>query len=767
MSAPTRFTKIKLIAEYSFLFLALVYALYFIRHEMRSFSEVESELSLQTDSLMSLLKEKDENALQMLTTLNESDKVFMPLDVLENVIAEYDSIVDRLQYQRRVIAKQDSVITPTRRKGFFKRLANAFVPEEEAPTISVNKTIETTTDSAVQKKEAYEPLKRKIRAAANQDKETRLAALGIGNDKLLKQNSELSAQIDSLISRYEENVIIQAELQAESRQMVRQRIVTTIGVVAIVAILLSTILLIIILRDITRSNRYRKELEIANRRAEELLYAREKLMLTITHDFKAPLASIIGYVELLLQAPMDEKQKQYLENMNGSSTHLLKLVNDLLDFHRLDLNKEEMNNQPFNAKDLFDEINTSFAPLASAKSLVLNYEISEELNNSYLGDSLRIRQITTNLLSNAIKFTPEGSVSLAVSYENARISIRISDTGKGMTEEDQMRIFQEFTRLAGAQGEEGFGLGLSIVYKLVQLFNGTIDVASKEGEGSSFTVSFLLPLNETDIEEDVNKEPKQEEPVLLQKSLRVLMIDDDKLQLSLVASMLEKNHIKTVGCEDVEELIEQLRVGTYDVLLTDVQMPAINGLELFKLLRSSNIPQAKTIPVLAITARSNMSEQDFLEYGFAGCLMKPFSIKDLLTTLGKISFPDSVIHPSIETILPGGLDFSALTAFSADDKNASKAIIETFISETKKNINNLRQALSDKNVDMIASMAHKLLPTSTLIKAEKAILLLTELEAIRGESFNVTIEEKANVLIGEMEVILKEAEGLFSRPNVC
>ena len=212
-----------------------------------------------------------------------------------------------------------------------------------------------------------------------------------------------------------------------------------------------------------------------------------------------------------------------------------------------------------------------------------------------------------------------------------------------MAAKDRERIFQEFTRLPGAQGEEGFGLGLSIVHKLVTLLEGTIDVRSVVGEGSTFTViQPLYPVGKAlsdykdkkqSVINNTNTVPAAEEDEGTQlpvPAANILLIDDDKIQLTLTAAMLEQQGIHATCCEQLDELTEQLRENHFDVLLTDVQMPAINGFDLLKLLRASNIPQAKTIPIIAVTARSDMNEAEFLEHGFAGCLHKPFTVKELI-----------------------------------------------------------------------------------------------------------------------------------------
>ena len=561
---------------------------------------------------------------------------------------------------------------------------------------------------------------------------------------------------------------LRARQDAELQQEVRMRSARIIGGIAVGAVLLSAFFLILIMRDISRSNRYRQQLEVANKRAEDLLIAREKLMLAITHDFKAPLGSIMGYTELLSRLTEDERQRFYLDNMKSSSEHLLKLVSDLLDFHRLDLNKAEVNRVTFNPSQLFDEIYVSFEPLTAAKGLALQCHVAPELNGGYISDPLRLRQIVNNLLSNAVKFTQKGEISLTAGYDSSKLTIAIADTGKGMASEDRERIFQEFTRLSGAQGEEGFGLGLSIVKKLVTLLEGTIDVQSTLGEGSCFTVVLPLypvgkSLAESEAPECESSEnespyaPKQSAAIPPMKVIRVLLIDDDKIQLNLTAAMLKQHGIDAVCCEQLEQLIEQLRSSVFDVLLTDIQMPAINGFDLVKLLRASNIPQAKTIPVIAVTARSEMDKAALHEHGFAGCLHKPFTVKELLLTVneGQLSADEAHITEDMGTV---GINFSALTAYSEDDPEAAYSIIHTFIEETGKNVERMQQALNEKEVDGIAAMAHKLLPLFTMIGAEETIAPLKWLEACRGEEFSEKIEETTFNTLEAVRKIISEAE---------
>ena len=760
--ASFRFTKLKITAGYTLLLAILLFSLVFVHREMEALSAADDQQNLRTDSLLTLLHEKDQNTIQMLRVLSEANDSLLSASEIEEIISEQDSVITQQRVQHRVITKRDSLITTPKKKGFFKRLAEVFSPSKQDSAVLVNTSLEVATDTILQPTTSKDSLQQKIRMATEEKRLQRRKTIRRTSTKYQRMNTQLTARMDSLIKQYEEEMTLRARQDAELQQEVRMRSARIIGGIAVGAVLLSAFFLILIMRDISRSNRYRQQLEVANKRAEDLLIAREKLMLAITHDFKAPLGSIMGYTELLSRLTEDERQRFYLDNMKSSSEHLLKLVSDLLDFHRLDLNKAEVNRVTFNPSQLFDEIYVSFEPLTAAKGLALQCHVAPELNGRYISDPLRLRQIVNNLLSNAVKFTQKGEISLTASYDSSKLTIAIADTGKGMASEDRERIFQEFTRLSGAQGEEGFGLGLSIVKKLVTLLEGTIDVQSTLGKGSCFTVTLpLYPVGksiaESESTESENADITEESAVIPpMKVIRVLLIDDDRIQLNLTAAMLKQHGIDAVCCEQLEQLIEQLRSSVFDVLLTDIQMPAINGFDLVKLLRASNIPQAKTIPVIAVTARSEMDKAALHEHGFAGCLHKPFTVKELLMTVneGQLSADEAHITEDMAT---AGINFSALTAYSEDDPEAASSIIQTFIEETGKNIERMQQALNDKEVDGIAAMAHKLLPLFTMIGVDEAIPLLEWLEVQRGQDFSKKVKEKTDHVLQEILIVLTKA----------
>ena len=635
------------------------------------------------------------------------------------------------------------------------------------------------SDTVIEPYNPADSLHEKLRAVARQKKAVN-TVIQRRKRYLQRLDHTLTARIDSLLKDYETETLLRAREEDEYQQAVRYRSAKIIGGIAAGAVVLSAFFLIIIGRDITRSNRYRRELEEARRHAEDLLAVREKLMLAITHDFKAPLGSIMGYADLLSRLTVDERQRFYLDNMKTSSEHLLKLVIDLLDFHRLDLNKAEVNRVTFHPSRLLEEIHVSFEPLTAAKELMLHCDIAPELGGTYICDSLRLRQIINNLLSNAVKFTDRGSITMTARYEARQLVVAIADTGKGMEPADRERIFQEFTRLPGAQGKEGCGLGLSIVRMLVQLLEGAIEVDSVPGKGSTFTIYIPIYPVRSEGHDIKDKEPdcagmqngNSSCPISHPSLKNVLLIDDDRIQLTLTAAMLRQSGINSVSCLQLDELLDALRTETFDALLTDVQMPAINGFDLLKLLRASNIPQAQSIPIIAVTARSDMKREEFTSHGFAGCLHKPFTVQELLCetnagdaeaaavpmsagTANAITGTAVPIVKAASVVAGSTYDFAALTSFAGDDFEAAQSILESFRSEMRLNIHRLEEAVAACDMDGMAAVSHKMIPLFKLLGAAEVVALLRQLEAATGTPFTDEWGTKAALALRLLEEVYR------------
>lgn len=754
------------------------------------------------DTVSILFMEKERNMRNLLRAIQQggTDKIYK--QHIDELIAEQDSLLSLPHVKRKVITHTNSYVIRKKPKSFIKRLGEVFAPGKGDSTQVNNVIQEEYTDTLT---EAYSPadtvvtMLKDIQSRVTDTHQERMEMVNRRTQSLRLSGLKVSQKVNQLLSAIEEEEQALAQNKYMQEEHIRQKSIRTVAGIAIAAVVLAVFFLVLIWRDITRSNHYRRELEKAKRRAEDLLVAREKLMLTITHDIKAPVGSILGYTDLLERITTEERQRFYLDNMQSSANHLLSLVNSLLDYHRLDAHKMDINRVSFNPRQLFDTIYISFKPTATAKKLELNYECGEPLNRVYTGDPFRIRQILENLLSNALKFTKQGSITLRAALENGQIHFSVCDTGCGISTEEQKRIFQEFTRLHNAQGQEGFGLGLAITHKLVLLLGGEIRIDSEPGKGSCFHV--YLPLDDAPHIQDAGdtyqsastRDGKEDENGMVdshktlnenrvidesgivdlngqktsptsgitantEETMRLILIDDDRIQMQLTTAMLERSGVEVTCCEQPEELFNKLKESPFDALLTDIQMPAMNGFDLLKAIRTLDIPQAQALPVIAITARSDMDEAYFRSYGFSGCLHKPFTIHELLTTISQVT-SKAISGADNTSVRQTPLNFSALTAFSEDDQEAATEIIRTFISETEKNRIRMEKALEEKDPASITAMAHKLLPLFTMLGAERCIPSLKWLEEKRGTAgMTDEMADKTNFVLKEIQEVIREAE---------
>lgn len=725
------------------------------------------------DTVRTLLQNKQWNMYAVLEAMRNTPTDQIYQEQLDSLIAQQDSLLSTPHIRRKVITHHNSYTIHHKKKGFFKRLADVFAPGKEDSTQVSNVIQEEYTDTL---DEVYSPIDTissmitgiQHKVFQTRQKETEMLNTRISSLRVI--GSGLSQRVNQLLENIEHDEQEAARTKLMQEEEIRKEAAETMAKIAIAAFVLVLVFSIVIARDITRNNHYRRELEKAKSYAENLLVAREKLMLTITHDIKAPAGSIIGYIDLLIRLVNDRRQQFYLSNMKSSAQHLLALVTSLLDYHRLEAGKMDLHPVAFNPHELLTDIYNSFLPLAEKKQLQLDFKEKLPEALTLEGDPFRIRQIVENLLSNALKFTAAGGITLQAEYHGNQFVFSVSDTGCGMTANEQERIFKEFTRLSSAQGQEGFGLGLSITRKLVELLLGRIDIESAPRKGSTFKVSMPLP--------SISPKPapgSKEPAITLPKiHLRIAIIDDDRIQMHLTEAMLHNAaeevkgfKVEAVCCEQPEELIEQLKNRTFDLVFTDIQMPAMNGFELLHHLRNQNFAQAQSIPVIAITARGDMNENDFQQKGFAGMLQKPFNQSELKKVV-KNALNHLTVSDNIPDTLPVQKDthetsphtdqpynFSPLTAFSEDDPEAAKEILRTFAQETQKNMEKLQTAISNKDMEALCATAHKMLPTFLMIEAQKAIPLLKWLEQQRGtQTYTPEAEQAAETVIAETKQVL-------------
>ena len=732
----------------------LLGALFFINKQMGRLTRIETDDTAVWDSLQTLLRRKDENTLRLLRMMSSvSDSLLTYVDI-DRIVEHHDTVVVRQQVTRRMVTRRDTIHAPVRKKkGFFKRLGEAFAPPKEDTTIQIRVTTEVATDTVTY--DEFNPLDslKVLLQDAARDQHERAARAAQRKRYLGRMDRMLSTRIDSLLKGYEQQVLADAHEQQQKVQVERIQAARTVGGIAVGGVALAAVFLLLIGRDVARANRYRRQTDEARERAEQLLATRERLMLALTHDFKAPLGTVKGYAELLERLTNDPRQRFYLRGVTDAADHLTTLVTDLLEYHRLERGAVEVTRVAFCPARLMEEVAEAFRPQAVAKGLQLLTDTDSVLEGCFVGAPLRIRRILDNLMGNAVKFTERGSVTLRANYDCTcrQLVVVVEDTGPGMTTEELQRIWEEFARLPGAQGKEGCGLGLSIVRLLVELLEGKVEVDSKPGRGSRFTKD-LNKNNENGKAE--NEVPDGE--IVKRKAGKLLLIDDDRLQLQLTRAMLQEAGIEAVACLQVDDVLEALRSEHFDALLTDIQMPAISGVDLLRLLRASEIPQAQTIPVVAVTARADTERTEMVSQGFAGLLHKPFGLKELAGELDELlPLPDIACMPSCQKP-----DFAALTAYSGDDPMAACDILQSFVDETHLAAQKLRAAGEKGKVQEVAAVAHKLIPLFVLIGADQTVNFLRKLESLKTSVLTKNDQESLAKALDGIEQVLKEGENI-------
>ena len=562
-------------------------------------------------------------------------------------------------------------------------------------------------------------------------------------DSLAQRNYVINMQLKSLIAAMDERVT--TDLREREEQIIKTREETKVWLGGITAFLLLSLAIsyIIIMNDHAKKERGRRKLEESSRKNAELLEMRKKIILTISHDIRSPLNSIIGYSELAMDTRDKKKRNQQLKKVLGRSKHILHLVNNLLDVYRLNQAKETMHPVPFRISDLLNRVVDGATQPINDKGLLFEHEFIGT-DAVVKGDVDRIEQVINNLIANAVKFTSSGHIAFNVNYSEGVLVMKVSDTGVGMSEELMKRIYMPFERAANADNAEGYGLGLPIAKGIVAMLGGTIDVKSTLGEGTTFTVTLPLPITDEAVEDETV-------PIdaTLHLPKNVIAIDDDILQLELVKEMLERNGVSCTICSKVDKLTEEMRKKNYDLLLTDIQMPNTDGFKLLELLRKSRIGNSKDIPVVAMTARSESEREALLDAGFDGAIFKPFSMNELLKVIASVV---KGREPGCET------DFSMMLANVSDKRK----ILRTMIESCEKDIVDLKIAMTNENRESMRAIAHRMFPMWEMLSMDE-ILLAYRNVLKDGDSDTQSVLNHTNHIITHIEHLIEDARNEIER----
>ena len=727
------------------------------------------------DSLITLLKAKRENTLLVMKELNNDCRDIYYNNKLEALHSGRDSIVISPQTKERHEQHETVYEVVKTKRGFFRRLGDAF-RKQHTDTVSTTRLTHQPSTATINHRlniaDSVANVLAEIHSEQQRASDRKQNAISSRNRQLQRVSIQLTKRTWLLIEDIQSDEHNALQRVVGKAMSSRRAMIVRIAVLGLLAILSAAILVVYILRDIKRERRDRQRIIEAKAETERIMQQRERLLLTITHDIKAPAASIAGFIDLLSEYVDQPKAVGYLQNISGSAKHLLQLVSALLDYHKLESGKAERHEVSFTPAVLISECVAQMQPQAMEKKLKLATDVQVTESMLCRSDAFRIKQIVNNLVGNAIKYTDKGEVRVGVSIANRQLSISVKDTGCGMTPDELQTVFNAFTRLPGAQGKEGVGLGLTITREIVTLLGGEINVQSAKGKGSTFTVSLpvkivtnqgvhLSPLGssrlpEQEVHQQSNKctnkatsAPTKGKSQHLntstsQPTLSVVIVDDDRLQGQLLTEMLQRIEgisFNTTTTIHASEAIAIATESTPNIVFTDIEMPEMNGSEIMRRIRNNAEVQQRscTTKFVAMTAHEQSIMPQLRSDGFDACLFKPFSVQTLAATICQLTGvavrvsensklktageAENNSKPKIQNSCSGKRLYepsaklrTALLPFTDGDPEAERQII----GDIRKSIEEYLEMIGDgSDPERIAKAVHKAMPLLEMLEPGK------------------------------------------------
>lgn len=734
------------------------------------------------DTLVELIHMKRENTKRVAQLMAFDNRDAFYRDKVQALQSGRDSVVihSKLYGQHGQREKVYEIIKSKR--GFFRRLGDAF-RRQHADTVGVTNILhDTKADSTAQRINIADSVANILTDIQNEEQrqnsrqQENVAARLNRLQRVSLQLSQRTGLLLEHIQREEKNALQKALGHAMQS---RHKMVVRIAIIGLVAILIAALLVAYILRDIKRERRDRQRIVEAKAETERIMAQRERLLLTITHDIKAPAASIAGFIELLSEQVSRPKALAYIDSMRHSAIHLQQLVAALLDYHLLESGKAERHDVSFVPQQLAKNCVEEFKPMAAEKGLDITLgTLTPNCGDLWRSDAFRVKQIMSNLIGNAVKYTDRGGVKVEIRISpRQHLIIYVSDTGRGMSQADCQRIFDAFTRLPNEQGKEGVGLGLSITREVVQMLGGTITVTSEEGKGSCFTVSLPIKKEEKkqkkDVEENVasvetNRSSTEAKEATTENNdatngandatngnndatteINILAVDDDALQLELFKEMAQKiggaklNISTTTSASEAIKLAEETKP---QIMFTDIEMPEMSGKDMLKHVKNSDMS------TVAMTAHDPSIMTSLKKAGFSTCLFKPFNAATLAATLAQITR----LPLSVKAAEQKASFFAPLTAFAEGDTEAEQEILTQVGESIKEYRQMLEQGLKSNGEelqrDSISRAAHKAMPLLTMLKPGQCGWL----QAITPEHIKDSSAENSTALAMRLEKELEE-----------
>lgn len=715
------------------------------------------------DSLVTLLDAKRRNTLLVLAEIGKNSSDLYYSQKVHALQTGRDSIVIHPVTEEKHEQHETVYEVVKSRRGFFRRLGDAF-RRQHTDTVSTThiakQPSKDTVDHRLNIADSVANVLAQIRNEQQRATNRQQNIIASQGNRLQWVSIQLARRTGMLledIQSDEHNALKQAigkAIQSRHEMMIR------IGLLGILAILSAAILVVYILRDIRRERRDRDRIVAAKAATESIMQQRERLLLTITHDIKAPAASIAGFIDLLGEYVDQPKAVGYLESISGSARHMLLLVSALLDYHQLENGKAELHEESFAPAKLVGECVAEMQPMAMEKGLGLRVDIQVPDTVVCRSDAFRIKQVVNNLVGNAIKYTDTGSVTVALAVVDGRMTVSVTDTGCGMTDDEQQRVFNAFTRLPNAQGKEGVGLGLSIAREIVDRLGGNIRLASKKGRGTKFTVN--IPVATACVEavaQDtamVETDKKHSAGSVDTSCLTVLVVDDDRLQLQLLAEMfgrIEGLELSVFTTSHAKEAIKLAHDKNPNIVFTDIEMPEMNGSDILRsILAGCDEERKKNLKFVAMTAHEQSIMPQLRGEGFDACLFKPFTVQTLAATVCQlygrlVKVKAGSCQPKDDKRVPEDRLHEVLLQFTDGDVEAERQII----SDVHRSIDEyLSMLVNPSDAASVAKAAHKAMPLLEMLQPGKNGWL----SAITPEHIGDTTADERDMLVTRLKAEL-------------
>lgn len=738
-----------------------------IRMELDSLRGLNADTTISSaliDSMSFLLEDRSNKLTAFVRLKRSKEKLNLSQQAIKQLSVASDSARTKIKTTTTTFTFLDTVKTAAEVKEKKKSLlAKLFSKKNEAKVDSLETVIKRTevkvdTSYLPQSDSLLRNIENMLRTAQDMEELNREI---VSNEelRLVEENSLIWDKIKLLLSQLEKERMEQLSQESNRAKQTASNSIFVISIIIIVGFGLGILFIIFILMDISKSNYYRKELLLAKGRAEQLAKVKEDFLATMSHEIRTPLNAIIGFANQLNKTKLEEHQQKFVGILQNSSRHLLGLVNDILDLSKIEAGKLKIEEISFNPYTLIFDVYDYLKLNANNKSLNFNWEYSGDPKINLICDPFRIKQILLNLGSNAIKFTPEGSVSIKASVvpkdEIFVFEVQVEDTGIGISRDKLEKIFEDFSQADSFSARKygGTGLGLAISRRLSRMLGGDLLVQSELGKGSCFTLNIPLAQSFEEV-----TELKNTKDIVISSNLKskyFLVADDDAYSLLLLKTIFSGWGLNADFVDNGTRAFNLFLENNYDVVLTDIYMPEMGGIELCQKIRALKDDLKSRIPIVALTA--NVRESDLKQYlksGMTECMVKPFNefvlIKMLQELFGEnedLSDPSVINHDTQEKLF----DLAQIKQFTSDDIVLIGQILNQFVLSGNENLEVIKDALQKEDYLKIGETAHKMLTSFNQLKVVTVVPILKELEDLLHKKTSIPQYEKVKNLVEKLD----------------